>query len=79
MFIVCGRLYTHARTCNICYFAREATNHDLLHCRVLKGYCNASFAILLSSCWLSLQSLNLGRQEEVLSIVLVQRLTVQSC
>lgn len=67
--IMCVRPQTHAHPCNICCFAKKATQHDLLHCRVWKGYCNASFAVVLSSCCLSL---NLGRPEEVLSIVLVQ-------
>lgn len=67
--VVCGRPQTHAHPCNICYFAKNAALHDLLHCRVWKGYCNASFAIVLNSCWLSL---NLGRPKKVLSKVLVQ-------
>lgn len=73
--IVRGRPYTHVHTCNICCFAKDDTHHDLLHCRVLKGYCNASFAVVLSSHWFSLQSwnpsLNLGRHREVLSVVVL--------
>jgi len=54
--IVCGGPYTHAHTCSVSYFAKEAAHHDLLHCRVLKDYCNVYFAVVLSSHWLSLQS-----------------------